>query len=74
MMAVWRRRKADARLHYSVQGSHRDRAQFQHVLGDGGVTVSMTRDRSVWDNSAMERFLSSLKIERINRKVYRTRA
>src|SRR5262245_44318681 len=27
----------------------------------------------VWDNSAMESFFSTLKTERVNRKVYRTR-
>ena len=28
---------------------------------------------NVWDNAAMESFFSSLKIERVARKVYRTR-
>ena len=33
----------------------------------------MSRVGNVWDNSAMESFFSSLKTERTNRKVYRTR-
>ena len=33
----------------------------------------MSRAGNVWDNSAMESFFSSLKTERTNRKVYRTR-
>jgi hypothetical protein len=33
----------------------------------------MSRVGNVWDNAAMESFFSSLKIERIGRKVYRTR-
>ena len=33
----------------------------------------MSRAGEVWDNSAMESFFSSLKIERTTRKVYRTR-
>jgi len=37
-----------------------------------GVT-RMSRSGNVWDNAAMESFFSSLKTERIARKVYRTR-
>jgi putative transposase len=33
----------------------------------------MSRSGNVWDNSAMESFFSTLKTERIARKVYRTR-
>ena len=37
------------------------------------VTCSMSRSGNVWDNAVMESFFSSLKTERIDRKVYRTR-
>jgi putative transposase len=33
----------------------------------------MSRSGNVWDDAAMESFFSSLKTERIGRKVYRTR-
>jgi len=33
----------------------------------------MSRSGNVWDNAAMESFFSSLKIERVKRKTYRTR-
>ena len=33
----------------------------------------MSRSGNVWDNAAMESFFSSLKTERTERKVYRTR-
>ncbi len=33
----------------------------------------MSRAGNVWDNAAMESFFSSVKTERIARKVYRTR-
>ena len=33
----------------------------------------MSRSGNVWDNAAMESFLSSLKTKRIARKTYRTR-
>ncbi|TJZ75898.1 IS3 family transposase, partial [Paracoccus hibiscisoli] len=74
MMAVWRRGKADALLHHSDQGSPQYTSeQFQRLLADNGITCSMSRAGNVWDNSAMESFFSSLKIERTNRKVYRIR-
>ncbi len=47
---------------------------FQKLLAEQGVTCSMSRAGEVWDNSAMESFFSTLKIERVHRKVYRTRA
>ena len=33
----------------------------------------MSRSGNVWDSSAMESFFSSLKVERVDRKRYRTR-
>jgi len=47
--------------------------QFQRLMGDHGVTCSMSRSGNVWDNAAMESFFSSLKTERIARRIYRTR-
>lgn len=34
----------------------------------------MSRQGNVWDNSAMESFFSSLKTERVRRRIYDTRA
>ena len=47
--------------------------QFQRLMADHGVACSMSRSGNVWDNAAMESFFSSLKTERIDRKVYRSR-
>jgi putative transposase len=47
--------------------------QFQRLMADNGVGCSISRSGNVWDNAAMESFFSSLKTERIGRKVYRTR-
>lgn len=74
MMAVWRRGKPDALLHHSDRGSQYTSDAFQRLLGDLGVTCSMSRSGNVWDNSAMESFFSSLKTERTARKVYRSRS
>jgi len=73
MMAVWRRGKPMAVLHHSDQGSQYTSKQFQDLLKEHGITCSMSRAGEVWDNSAMESFFSSMKTERIARKVYRNR-
>ena len=73
IMAIWRRGKPDALLHHSDQGSQYTSEQFQRLMADNGVTCSMSRSGNCWDNAAMESFFSSLKTERIARKVYRSR-
>ena len=73
VMAIWRRGKPNALLHHSDRGSQYTSEQFQTLMADNGVDCSMSRSGNVWDNAAMESFFSSLKTERIGRKVYRTR-
>jgi transposase InsO family protein len=68
MMAIWRRGKPDMMLHHFDQGSQYTSEQFQRLLADHGIVCSMSRSGNVWDNSAMESFFSSLKIERTDRK------
>jgi putative transposase len=74
LMAIWRRGKPNALLHHSDQGSQYTSEQFRLLLADNGVTCSMSRSGNVWDNAAMESFFSSIKTERVDRKVYRSRA
>lgn len=64
MMALWRRGRPSTLLHHSDQGSQYTSEQFQRLLGDNGITCSMSRSGNVWDNAAMESFFSSLKTER----------
>lgn len=73
MMAVWRRGKPASLMHHSDQGSQYTSTHFQDLLREQGITCSMSRAGEVWDNSAMESFFSSLKTERVARRVYRTR-
>jgi putative transposase len=73
MMAIWRRGKPNALLHHSDRGSQYTSEQFQRLMADNGVLCSMSRSGNVWDNAAMESFFSSLKTERIGKKLYRTR-
>ena len=74
MMALWRRGKPESLLHHSDQGSQYTSDQFQRLLTEQGITCSMSRAGEVWDNSAMESFFSTLKIERVHRHgLYKTR-
>ena len=74
MMAIWRRGKPESLLHHSDQGSQYTSDKFQRLLIEQGITCSMSRAGEVWDNSAMESFFSTLKIERVNRRgLYKTR-
>ena len=73
VMAVWRRGPASALLHHSDQGSQYSSEDFRRQLKALGVTCSMSRSGDVWDNSVMESFFSTLKIERVHRKHYATR-
>jgi putative transposase len=57
----------------SAESAQYTSEQFQRLTADNGVDCSMSRSGNVWDNAAMESFFSSLKTERIGRKVYRTR-
>jgi len=74
MMAVWRRGKPKELLHHSDQGSQYSSEHFQKLLTEQGITCSMSRAGEACDNSARESFFSTLKIERVLCKVYRTRA
>jgi putative transposase len=65
--------RTQALLHHSDRGSQYTSDSFQRLLRDLGVTCSMSRSGNVWDNSVMESFFSSLKIERTRPKTYRTR-
>lgn len=60
-------------LRRPVESAQYNSEQFQRLMADSGVACSMCRSGNCWDNSAMESFFSSLKTERVGRKVYRSR-
>ena len=60
-------------LHHSDRGSQYTSDAFQRLMAEHDVTRSLSRSGNVWDNAAMESFFSSLKVERVARKTYRTR-
>jgi putative transposase len=60
-------------LRRPVESAQYTSDDFQQLLKAQGITCSMSRRGECWDNAAMESFFSSLKTERLSRKVYRTR-
>jgi putative transposase len=73
VMAIWRSGKPDALRQHSDQGRQDTSEQFQKLMTENGVQFSMSRSGNVWDKTAMESSFSSLKTERIGKKVYRSR-
>ena len=73
VMAIWRRGRPRELLHHSDRGSQYTSESFQRLMAEHGVACSLSRSGNVWDNAVMESFFSSLKVERVARKIYRTR-
>jgi putative transposase len=72
MMAIWRRGCPTAVLYHSDRGSGWRSEAFQRLLTDQGIICGMRRAGNVWVNAAVESFFSSMKTERVTRKIYRT--
>jgi putative transposase len=73
LMAVWRRRPTDTVLIHSDQGSQYGSDDWQRFCIANNLDPSMSRRANCWDNAVAESFFSSLKKERIKRRIYRTR-
>jgi transposase InsO family protein len=72
-MAVWRRRPAPGLIHHTDRGSQYASDLYQKALKQHGMVCSMSRKGDCWDNAVVERFFRSLKTERTNHRLYRTR-
>lgn len=73
LMAVWRRRPGKEVIVHSDQGSQYGSDDWMRFCGDHRLQPSMSRRGNCYDNARMESFFSSLKKERIKRRIYRTR-
>jgi putative transposase len=73
MMAVWRRRPLTPVMIHSDQGSQFGSDDFNRWCADNKLLPSMSRRGNCWDNAVAESFFSSLKKERIKRRIYATR-
>jgi putative transposase len=74
MMAVWRRRPKQPVIIHSDQGSQFGSDDFTRWCKDNRLVTSMSRRGNCYDNAVAESFFSSLKKERIKRRIYATRA
>lgn len=72
LMAVWRRRPRSRVVVHSDQGSQYGSFDFRKFLKTHNLEPSMSRRGNCWDNAVAESFFSSIKKERIRRRVYRT--
>ncbi|MFK7888584.1 MAG: IS3 family transposase [Gammaproteobacteria bacterium] len=73
MMAVWRRRPKHNVIVHSDQGSQYGSDDWQRFCRANGLDPSMSRRGNCWDNAVAESFFSSLKKERIKKRIYKTR-
>lgn len=73
-MAIRLRRPARGLLLHSDRGFQYASGEYQAVLAHHGILCSMSRKGNCWDNAVMERFFLSLKVERLWRNRYATRA
>jgi putative transposase len=73
IMAVWRRRPKNRVTVHSDQGSQYGSDHWLRFLRSNNLEPSMSRRGNCWDNAVAESFFSSLKKERINKRIYKTR-
>lgn len=73
VMAVWRRRPSRTVLVHSDQGSQYGSDDWLRFLRANNLEPSMSRRGNCWDNAVAESFFSSLKKERIKKRIYKTR-
>lgn len=72
-MAIARRRPKAGLLHHSDRGVQYACDDYQHLLNQHGMAVSMSDKGECWDNAVMESFWSSLKTELVHHQHYATR-
>ena len=73
LMAIWRRKPKHRVLIHSDQGSQYGSDDWQRFCRHHKLDPSMSRKGNCWDNAVAESFFSSLKKERVKKRVYKTR-
>ncbi|MGU3448313.1 IS3 family transposase [Enterobacteriaceae bacterium C34A] len=73
MMAVWRRKPDGEVIVHSDQGSQYGSDDWQRFCRANHLAPGMSRRGNCWDNAVAESFFSSLKKERIRKRIYKTR-
>nr|CDS56311.1 hypothetical protein SYMBAF_110272 [Serratia symbiotica] len=73
LMAVWQRKTAESVMVHSDQGSQYGSDDWLRFCRGNNLTPSMSRRGNCWDNAVAESFFSSLKKERVRKRIYKTR-
>ncbi|EPK5525395.1 IS3 family transposase [Klebsiella pneumoniae] len=73
LIAVWRRKPSENVIVHSDQGSQYGSDDWQRFCRANNLAPSMSRRGNCWDNAVAESFFSSLKKERIRKRIYKTR-
>ena len=73
IMALGKRCPEEGMLHHSDRGSQYASDAFQNLLGQHGITSSMSRPGNCLDNAVVESFFGTLKTELIHRQTWPTR-
>ena len=72
--AYWKRKPAAGLIMHSDRGSQYASTSHRQLIKDYRMIQSMSRRANCWDNSAMESFFKTLKVERTHLLRYDTRA
>ena len=72
-MACFRRKPGKGVIHHSDRGSQYASKKYQKLLKQHGMICSMNRKGDCWDNAVVESFFGTLKSERTDKRMYRTR-
>ncbi|MDT1026728.1 MULTISPECIES: IS3 family transposase [Pseudomonas aeruginosa group] len=73
LMALWRRKPKARVIVHSDQGSQYGSDDWKRFCAANNLEPSMSRRGNCWDNAVVESFFSSLKKERIRKRIYKTR-
>jgi putative transposase len=73
LMAVWQRKPQQSVVIHSDQGSQYGSDDWLRFCKENDLKPSMSRRGNCWDNAVIESFFSSLKKERIRKRIYKTR-
>jgi len=72
--AYWRRKPPAGLIMHTDRGSQYASDSHRKLITDYSMILSMSRKADCWDNAVMESFFKTLKVERIHRLRYDTRA
>lgn len=73
LMTVWRRKPTSRVIIHSDQGSQYGSDDWLRFCRANNLEPSMSRRGNCWDNAVAESFFSSLKKERVKKRIYKTR-